>query len=169
MINLFLDTEFTSLEIDDAKIISIALISEDGARSFYAEITDTYHEDDCSDFVKEVVLPLLDAPSRRGHDFLNVYEKMTHIKAARELDYWLENIKDDVAIWTDAPDYDWKLFCALLGYAVPHNVSTKPMQIEMNDLYKEEANRLFALPTVRQHHALDDAEVMAKAWVTTRT
>ena len=51
----FLDTEFTDFVRPD--LISIALVSEDG-REFYAERTD-YREDDCSDFVRETVLPLL--------------------------------------------------------------------------------------------------------------
>ena len=52
---IFLDTEFTNFARPD--LISLALVSEDG-REFYAERTD-YRKDDCSDFVRETVLPLL--------------------------------------------------------------------------------------------------------------
>lgn len=52
---VFLDTEFTAFVRPD--LISLALVSEDG-REFYAERTDYYRED-CTDFVKETVLPLL--------------------------------------------------------------------------------------------------------------
>ena len=52
---IFLDTEFTDFARPD--LISLALVSEDG-REFYAERTD-YRKDDCSDFVRETVLPLL--------------------------------------------------------------------------------------------------------------
>ncbi|APW48677.1 3'-5' exoribonuclease [Rhodoferax antarcticus] len=52
---IFLDTEFTQFNSPD--LISMALVAEDG-REFYAE-RDDYHRDDCSDFVRETVLPLL--------------------------------------------------------------------------------------------------------------
>ena len=52
---VFLDTEFTSFVRPD--LISIGLVAEEG-REFYAERTD-YRKDDCSDFVRETVLPLL--------------------------------------------------------------------------------------------------------------
>ncbi|MDP1872049.1 MAG: hypothetical protein Q8K61_10550 [Gallionella sp.] len=55
---IFFDTEFTELGIDP-KLISIGLISEDGTREFYAELSDTYQPTDCSAFVHEAVLPHL--------------------------------------------------------------------------------------------------------------
>lgn len=62
---VFFDTEFTHLKpiIDESSLISIGLVTEDGKRSFYAEINDSYSLEDCSDFVKQIVLPLLDAPA----------------------------------------------------------------------------------------------------------
>ena len=39
---------------------AIDLISEDGERTFYAELSDTYEPDDCSYFAQEAVLPLLE-------------------------------------------------------------------------------------------------------------
>ena len=52
---LFLDTEFTQL--DDGEILSIGLVSEDGALTFYAERSD-YLREECSAFVIKYVLPL---------------------------------------------------------------------------------------------------------------
>ena len=52
---LFLDTEFT--DFVDCDCISIGLVDENG-REFYAELTD-YRQEACSDFVREVVKPLL--------------------------------------------------------------------------------------------------------------
>ena len=52
---VFLDTEFTDFTWPN--LISLALVSEDG-REFYAERTD-YHRDDCSQFVRDNVQPLL--------------------------------------------------------------------------------------------------------------
>lgn len=53
---VFIDTEFTELSIAPG-LISIGLVSEDGNRVFYAELSDTYQSSECSDFVREVVLP----------------------------------------------------------------------------------------------------------------
>lgn len=57
-IRIFLDTEFTSLDVAQPKIISIGLATEDG-RDFYREFTDTYKVSDCSQFCKDNVLTLL--------------------------------------------------------------------------------------------------------------
>ena len=54
---IFFDTEFTGLT-DNPKIISIGLVAENG-REFYAELSDTYHDDDLSDFTREYIVPLL--------------------------------------------------------------------------------------------------------------
>ncbi len=54
---LFLDCEFTQLS-PAAKLISLALVAEDGSE-FYAELPDSWHMEDCSDFVVEIVLPQL--------------------------------------------------------------------------------------------------------------
>lgn len=94
---LFLDCEFTELNAP-AKLISLALVAEDG-KEFYVELLDTWHLDDCSDFVKEVVLsrlwsgdnsyPMLDARDRLLA-FPRSFDCMT-------------------TVVTDAPEYDWKL------------------------------------------------------------
>lgn len=52
---LFRDCEFTRLSAA-AKLISLALVAEDG-REFYVELLDAWREEDCSDFVKEILLP----------------------------------------------------------------------------------------------------------------
>lgn len=166
MINLFLDTEFTSLE-GNAKLISIALISEDSSRSFYAELTDTYIEGDCSDFVKNIVLPLLDASEKIGTDPNNIYAKMTRQKTAVELEYWLKTFggtEESLVVWSDAPSYDWHWFSELLDLSPPYNVAKMPMQIEISKEYKQATERLFASSEIRQHHAFDDVTVIAKSY-----
>ena len=64
---IYYDTEFTTLDPNvDADMISIGLVAENGAE-FYAEITD-FCAEDCSEFVKTIVLPLLgkgDRPPKR--------------------------------------------------------------------------------------------------------
>lgn len=56
---VFFDTEFTELGIDP-RLISIGLVSEDGERTFYAELSDTHVPSDCSDFAREAALPHLE-------------------------------------------------------------------------------------------------------------
>lgn len=52
---VFLDTEFTNFQTPE--LISLALVAE-GGQELYAERTD-YSAENCSDFVRENVLPLL--------------------------------------------------------------------------------------------------------------
>lgn len=58
---LFLDTEYTGLAKVDPKLISIALVPEDGRNAFYAEIKigDGWDKHDCTEFVIAKVLPIL--------------------------------------------------------------------------------------------------------------
>lgn len=99
---LFLDCEFTRLSAT-AKLISLALVAEDG-REFYVELQDTWQAGDCSDFVKEVVLPQMWGES---------YSLPT-AEARLSLLRFLTSFKSEVEIVTDAPQYDWELFCDLV-------------------------------------------------------
>jgi len=56
---LFLDTEYTGLGQRQPKLISLALVAEDGSREFYAELADTWTPQDCTPFVQREVLPQL--------------------------------------------------------------------------------------------------------------
>ncbi len=53
---VFLDTEFTDLV--DSELISIGMVSEDGQRVLYLEISD-FDPSKCSPFVQDGILPLL--------------------------------------------------------------------------------------------------------------
>ena len=50
---IFFDTEFTEIGVDP-RLISIGLISEDD-QTFYAELTDTYTQANCSHFAVEAI------------------------------------------------------------------------------------------------------------------
>jgi len=99
---LFLDCEFTQLS-SAAKLISMALVAENG-REFYVELQDTWQAGDCSDFVKEIVLPQLWGAS---------YSLPT-AEAKISLLGFLTSFEKEVEIVTDAPQYDWELFCDLV-------------------------------------------------------
>lgn len=140
---LFLDCEFTQLS-QQAKLISLALVAEDG-REFYVEVIDAWREEDCSEFVREIVLTQL-----WGGEYA-----MPIIEARSALLRFLATYDEELEVVTDAPEYDWELFCELAydNGKWPRNVRNYPTNATtmaaMND--GEE------LP----HHALLDARIIA--------
>lgn len=103
---LFLDTEFTDFTNPD--LISFALVSETKVHVLYVEILDYVHEN-ASDFVKQVVVPLL-KPNQYGRK---------RYEAADNLARFLIDIgepKIDIAV-----DFgtDWTLLIELLDEAHP--------------------------------------------------
>jgi len=56
---LFLDTEYTGLGLEQPRLISLALVAEDGQREWYAVLSEGWSEDECTEFVKREVLPQL--------------------------------------------------------------------------------------------------------------
>lgn len=154
MKRLFLDTEFTDLS-SDAKLISIALVSEDGDE-FYAELCDTYRPHDASEFTSIHVIPLLQGGK---------YE-MTWNEVKIKLLAWLE-LQGSAIIATDSLRWDWPWVMALLNQKLPSNIDSSVLILNMNylqnfDLFcdilkKEQAD-------LRVHHARDDALANFRAW-----
>lgn len=145
---VFLDCEFTRLSAA-AKLISLALVAEDG-REFYVELLDTWEEEDCSDFVKEIVLPQLWGGS---------YVRPT-IEARSALLDFLASFDEILEIVTDAPQYDWELFCELAydDGKWPRNVRNYPTDATILDATSDGV----PLP----HHALLDARIIASMFTT---
>jgi hypothetical protein len=102
--NIFLDTEFTNFPEFECDLISIGLVDENG-REFYAESTQ-YRKEACSDFVREVVIPLL------GKHKDTVVDIEWGI--AKALNEWLKFYENDIV--TICFDYngDWQLLTKLL-------------------------------------------------------
>ena len=61
---IYLDTEFTSLNRYQAKLISLALVVPGGGPEFYVELIDTWSPADCSSFVLDTVLPQREGQGR---------------------------------------------------------------------------------------------------------
>lgn len=144
---LFLDCEFTQLSAA-AKLISLALVAEDG-REFYVEVLDAWREEDCSNFVKEIVLPQLWGGSWA----------LPIIEARISLLEFLASFDCVIEIVTDAPQFDWELFCELAydnGYW-PRNVRN----------YPTDATTLSPVSDGEEppHHALLDARIIADMFV----
>lgn len=140
---VYLDTEFTTLNRYRAQLISLALVVPDGPE-LYVELTDAWAPAECSPFVIETILPLLDH-ARHG--------RKTG-QARSELQAFLQAL-GEVEIITDAPDHDWPLLRWLAGpEGLPDNVRPEPGQltIDLNAGYAD------AEPP---HHALQDARLLA--------
>lgn len=140
---LFLDSEFSQLSAQ-AKLISLALVGQD-RREFYVEVVDSWREEDCSEFVKEIVLPQL-----WGGKYA-----MPIIEARAALLRFLATYDEQLEIVTDAPVYDWELFCELAYHdgKWPKNVRNFP----------SDATTLTATNDGEElpHHALLDARIIA--------
>lgn len=156
---IFFDTEFTELGIDP-RLISIGLVSEDGERTFYAELSDTYQPRHCSDFVREAVVPLLEGGNTR----------MTMPDLALRLGNWLESFEQPVKLATDSLAWDWpwiqEIFCD--PWTWPENLDGKPLLLTMN--YLNDYDRFIdamekAFRSLRRHHSLDDAEANRLGWI----
>lgn len=143
---VFFDTEFTDFA-EDAKLISIGMVAETGD-SFYAELSDTYTVEDCSDFVIEHVLPLLE-----GKNAL-----MTFKELQSQLHNWLEALREPVTLATDSPPWDWHWIRVMFKCGFPLNINTTPLSTS------------YLLCPPRQkfepntHHALCDARLLGEKW-----
>jgi hypothetical protein len=101
MIRLYLDTEFTNLNpLKQTRLISIGLVSPAG-HEFYRELSDTYNESVCSDFVIKNVLPYL-----KGGDCVR-----TEFQVATELFEFISDLSqnhEQVVIVADSKtDFDF--------------------------------------------------------------
>lgn len=157
MINVFFDCEFTKLQMPldlvQAELISIGCISE-GGKKFYAENAD-YKIADCSEFVVDTVLPLLD-----GCDYL-----MSHSVIAKQLKLYIESFDDEVELWSDAPFFDWQHIKKLFdSHGWPANLKRQPSDLMFPTIIQQQrfesavddAFNSIKLQ-LRQHHALDDS------------
>ncbi|HBP5358175.1 MULTISPECIES: hypothetical protein [Pseudomonas aeruginosa group] len=138
----YLDTEFTSLNRYNCKLISLALVVPAGSE-FYVELTDAWEEGDCSDFVLEIVLPQLD---------LVAYGRTTEQARIELLDFLQE--LGPVEIISDAPDWDWPLLVWLAGPdGLPGGVEAGRIRCDIE---------VSADGEEPPHHALQDARMLAQ-------
>jgi len=176
---VFIDTEFTELSIAPG-IISIGLVSEDGNSVFYAELSDTYQSSECSDFVREVVLPKL-----QGGEAI-----MTMRELSLRLVDWLNDFSEPVQLATDSLQWDWqwieKIFAEAGAYLVeqtpawqdikdsphrlasvarPANVDGRPYVLQQTTAFILAIEQAFERGLLHCHHALDDAKANRIAWL----
>lgn len=171
---VFFDTEFTDLLgiAQDPALISIGLITEDGMRTFYAELTDTYTLEQCSDFVHVGVLPLLDAPELpEVLDLTAIYARVSATQCRDLLTQWLAQAGKHAELWSDAPSYDWHFVVELFHEHVWPKVlsqiprSCLPLEEASLSRHSRRVEQMYATQRFRRHHALDDARVNREVWL----
>lgn len=155
---IFFDTEFTSLH-NKPKLISIGLIAENGQKTFYAELADTYQVTDLSEFALNKVIPLL------THESLLLQKELIS-----QLKFWIESFNSEVMLASDNYTWDWPFIIELFSADNwPTNLSKECFRLNMN--YMKDADSYFeAVQTsyeagLRKHHALDDAKANRLGWL----
>lgn len=159
-VNVFLDTEFTDFR--DCELISIGLVSEDGAYQFYAERSD-FLLARCSDWTLQNVLPMLASTpvSRINRNELN-----------QALLAWFASLPEPAVILHDHGT-DWCLLAeALLNYGErcmpPQLASTQNIAALKKDAaFASTMQRYFDGGRPR-HHALTEAQALRAGWLAWR-
>ena len=161
---VFFDTEFTTLDSKNGyvRLISIGLIAQDG-RTFYAELSDTYHRGLCSQFVLDTVLPLL-----QGGEYL-----MTEAELSTRLRDWIEGLTDDeeIILRSDAIGKDWPFVEQIFQFygTWPKNLRRAPGTIMFSSTvqylkFKVAKYLYWKIHGERRHHALEDVKCHLSAW-----
>ena len=129
-------------------------MSESGDE-FYVELTDTYSDEEHSDFFIQNVLPQLD-PLRYGQSL---------VEARSSLRRFLSCFDEELEVFSDAPHWDWEFFRYLVcadHQPLPAQVVRQPTNLTsfFNQVNAE------ALVQVElsdpPHHALLDARMLAE-------
>ena len=151
---VFLDTEYTDPVLID--LISIGMVSEDGTAVFYAERCD-FRAEDCNAFVREAVLPLLDAPAG---------QVMTRAALAVQLRAWFATLPRRIVIACDDRT-DYELLVDALDGEVPANVAgIEDLRPRVDStVFHQAACRHHAAPGQPWHHALHDAKAHRAGWL----
>lgn len=156
---VFIDTEFTNLE--KRTLISIALVAQDG-REFYAECTD-YPEAQCSDFVQEIVLPLLGRVPGAACSRSELTERLRD---------WFDGLEAPVTIVFDYLG-DWLLLLLACGGGKPPASLGDKLHLGEytinHPVFEQAQNAVYAQDQrLAQHHALADARALKagyNAWI----
>lgn len=151
---IFFDTEFTTLQADaDVYLISAGFVSEDDDHEFYAEITD-FPRNECSQFVRDIVLPLLDAPDD---------QRMAEHVFAFCLVAWLDSFDEPIDLVSDSA-MDWNLIADAINDArggMRHPLKAYVARIKSPDALEAEYRFWQQLQNKdRQHHAMFDARCL---------
>lgn len=148
---IFLDTEFTSLNMD-TELLSLGMIDIHG-ETLYLERTD-YRIEECSDFVKAVVLPLFGQYPDAQCSLSEFGPRISD---------WLCRGKESSVIAVDH-SFDWTFFYeAMFGCRWPAGLAGRPLLVEGLPFSERKAfHDEHGLP---EHHALNDAKSLRHAYI----
>lgn len=153
MKTIYFDSEFASFF--SPAPIALGFVSEDG-REFYSELTDTWKMRDCSEFVKDTVLPKL-----WGNEY-----QATEAEAIKRFGKWIEAFEESVQLACDSPTYDEIIIRKLLDkHGWPANLNREILWIDVDDFkfYMALSQVWDEYPEAVRHHALWDAKVLMLA------
>ncbi len=171
-VGIFYDSEFTSLDENWRELISIGLVAENSDDALYIELADGWAKSSCSDFSRDVVLPLLGRHQP---------EVLSRAAAAARIEEWLRARRPDPEaslLFLSDSDIDWALLLALFepGWARAQNavwrhVGQELHGINMNPEYEAALEAYFQKRAQRllkrggeRHHALVDARALKAAF-----
>jgi len=171
MTYLFLDTEFTDFKHMD--LISIGAISENGTHKFYKEVTN-HIADYRSDFVKEVVIPLLnhnefgasyDWTSFLFAEWLNVLPTENIVII---IDYTGDKILTEKLLEKNRPKKNISFM--LVSDALTQVLQERRLYSEKNNTlamntFMDESENYYHQYDNRIHHALVDAKSNQHGWI----
>ena len=168
---VFFDFEFTGLH-QKTTPVSMAMVTEDGSRHFYAEFTD-YSGGQVDKWLLENVLPHLELQGTLGvNQYREVETGSLTVRGIRQYigemaGAWLTSLGDRVEMWGDVLAYDWVLFCELFGGAqqIPTNIHYIPRDLSYllaargHDIDVDRVAFVGLDRAVTTHHALSDTLV----------
>lgn len=158
---LFLDTEWA--DVTGSELVSIALVSEDGQREFYAERE--MLPPIATDFVRHAVYPLLDRGEAAMSDVAMTTALRRFLAGIRQpyvlADYPIDmQLLKYVLAGFDLPDPE----AAACG-PIPVPVMTLMLREGLTTLLLEEWFSSHPDEAARRHHALVDARALRMAWL----
>jgi hypothetical protein len=151
---LFLDTEYTGYGPPAPKLISLALVAEDGQREFYVELTDTWQIADCTEYVRNNVVPLLGGSEH------------TLPEARAKLLAWLGDAPRAVQAACDSVT-DFRFLLNMLGPSGAQNLAHTYFDLRPlidSTIYDTTVARYYR-GDQREHHALADARAYRLGWL----
>lgn len=141
---IFIDTEFTNFA--QSQSISVGISAANG-ESFYAEVE--YIVEECSEFVRNTVIPLLDGTNKVSQDELK-----------RSLQAWLRDLLgDNTCVVCYDSEFDRILFENIFGKDLPKRLVFFRLGAKnINELRRYEYYLKHQKP---RHHGLYDAEALS--------
>ncbi len=151
---IFLDTEYTGLShpAHARKLLSLALVAEDGSAEWYAEL-DGWVLTDCDPWVQRHVVPLLSGP------------RLSHDAARASLQDWFAERPRSVQAACDS-EIDWRFLLGLLGDR-PSNLAAQRHDLAPlidTASYNNTVTAYFSKGHP-EHHALHDARAYRLGWL----